>query len=229
MRRKWMWIGALAIVGMLVGYWLFIGFKSPVDDFVNTQDNGTNEDGTDADTGEGDGTLPPELPPGTPVEPPIIPTPPVAPPVKYVGYVTFYIIMDLTSTDGNGVPMHPMTGNITSFTPTVGKYVDMSTGKVYQSTPLLKGHSGAELVWGTYWIYITVIGPGGFMSYWESTHGPVIYHDSGDPQITEMFSGRCLFGENGQYRAIGQLYATYTPTGETFVLDSWTVSIEVSV
>jgi hypothetical protein len=177
MKYRTMLVAIGIVVALVFGYWAVIGFKNPIPDFVNTWINGGPSNGGGDGSGGGH--------------------------VNYTGYATFVVTFEITSCagpDGTGLPMHPATGNITKFTYKVDKYVSPDQGKVYENLPLLKHVTPPASNWGGYWINITVSGPGGFASYWQSPTGIVIYRSSTDPQMGEMSTGRCLFGENGQDR-----------------------------
>lgn len=149
--------------------------------------------------------------------------------VTYIAFATFHLTTTITTLNAYGHPLNPAIGDISSFSSKVEKFVNPNQGKVYQNIPLLTAHPRPSETWGTYWINITISGPNGFMSYWQSSGGLVLFHSSTDPQYNEIFTGRCMFSENGIYSAKAELHATYGLTGESSILDTYTISVEVNV
>lgn len=201
MRRKWMLIGVIVVVGALVGYWSLIGFSSAIpdaEDNVPIPDN--NGDGVPDDTGNGVGVP------------------------DYHYYATFKIELHIISQEGI-FELEKYIGKIDSISPSVERFVSMEQGRVFESEKLLKGRGGT--FYGDYWVHIMVTGPDGYEAYWTSDGVPITGHTAIDPQYGTIDTGRFLMEKSGGYTVTVILKCRNNIDNISYDLDRMTQALAV--
>ena len=165
---RWV-IVILLVVMVVVGYWAFIGFKEPVDDFTS----GTNDNNDGTDGGTPGITLP------------------------YISYGTFHIVVHFSDYEDfpveSGIDItpsiHPYTG------PSAGKVYKQLPGLSIDWGG--GGEGGTAYPVFDVWVEVQITGPGAYLSNWKSglaQFTPAFGH--GDRTFD---TGRAFFPSTGSY------------------------------
>jgi hypothetical protein len=160
----------LVVVALVFGYWAFIGFREPVDDFTNDSD--TNDSGTDDDNdGNPDITLP------------------------YVSYGTFHIVVHFMDYEDfpveSGIDITPTIKPYTG--PSEGKVYRTVPGLYIDS-----GDDGGT-VYPVFdvWVEVQITGPGAYLSNWKSRIAFVTPEFGATDRFFD--TGRAFFPSTGSY------------------------------